>query len=240
MKTEREALDGYEQSVKHCIRSTPAPWLTREIVLDQPSQLPPIDARVEKITNQWGCGFGLIGLMLFIVFIIMMDVTERTTYKFYNFQPDMQPSLTLTVKREYAVGFEVYRLPPIPYKHRLELSIPTPERRSPIQIQFSMNHQTQCVKLEKEYGIWEQMDAIWITSDGSIDAYAADYCKKIGRYDCRFIPDYVNVFQCGVDDNDLLMGRTKQNSSQDVHIKIKPMNAYDFRRLREKKGINFE
>ena len=120
----------------------------------------PIDPRIEKMTNRWGCGFAILGVILFFAFIIMIDSTERSIYKFYNFQKDKQPSLILTVKNEYAEGFSIYQLPPIPYQHKLELSIPTPERGDPIQIQYSFNDKTECRRLQKQYGNFGQMDAI--------------------------------------------------------------------------------
>lgn len=122
------------------------------------SQKPAMDK-----AERWGCAVLIIGFILLIVLSGIAQEGKRTTLKFYNLDPHKQLSLVLIAQKEHSDRPSVYQLPAIPYKYRVELRIPALERHLPIQILYSVaSHQVRCARLEKQYGDWQQMDAIWV------------------------------------------------------------------------------
>lgn len=93
----------------------------------------------------------LITIPVFLFLFIWMNTFERTTFKFYNFKANTQAVLVLTVQKRGSKTFQRYLLPPIPYQHRLELRIPTPDKASQIQLQYNNQGQTQCIYLNTEF-----------------------------------------------------------------------------------------
>jgi hypothetical protein len=204
---------------------------TGEIYLD----IPPMDKKVERITSFGSWGLAISAFVLFVLFFIIVATTETTTLKFYNFQSDIQPAFILTVRKQLSDDFVVYHLPPLPYRKKLEVRVPAFDGRYPIRFEYAINSHSECLNMRKHFDIWSQMDAIWVNPSGKIEAYAADYCKRTGRYTCRHMPNYIDISDCWT------QGARKQSQSaaQNVHIEIKPLTSSDYKRLKEKRGLEF-